>query len=191
MEPASPWDSVTRVSNTTASLQVVVNPPLRRGSKIHDRVFEALRDLQPDYARFVPWLAYPRLAVAELEPPHERADFVGLFADRSSHHRFSGGHQGPSVGFEFQHHAAMDVDHAKPGDLSGRSGNTGLELHARHRAARPERAGTGRILRASGELVYAGRLRGRIRQTPRIGAPLPGGLVRSAQRTRSRASPRT
>ena len=65
------WDSVTRVSNTTASLQVVVNPPLRRGSKIHDRVFEALRDLQPDYARFVPWLPYPRLAVAELEPPHD------------------------------------------------------------------------------------------------------------------------
>jgi hypothetical protein len=65
------WDSVTRVSNTTASLQVVVNPPLRRGSKIHDRVFAALHDLQPDYARFVPWLPYPRLAVAELEPPHD------------------------------------------------------------------------------------------------------------------------
>jgi hypothetical protein len=62
---------VARVSNTTASLQVVVNPPLRRGSKIHDRVFQALRDLQPDYARFVPWLPYPRLAVAELEPPHD------------------------------------------------------------------------------------------------------------------------
>ena len=65
------WDSVARVSHTTASLQVVVNPPLRRGAKIHDRVFEALRDLQPDYARFVPWLPYPRLAVAELEPPHD------------------------------------------------------------------------------------------------------------------------
>jgi hypothetical protein len=65
------WDSVARISNTTASLQVVVNPPLRRGSKIHDRVFQALRDLQPDYARFVPWLPYPRLAVAELEPPHD------------------------------------------------------------------------------------------------------------------------
>jgi hypothetical protein len=65
------WDSVARVSNTTASLQVVVNPPLRRGSKIHDRVFQALRDLQSDYARFVPWLPYPRLAVAELEPPHD------------------------------------------------------------------------------------------------------------------------
>jgi hypothetical protein len=62
---------VARVSHTTASLQVVVNPPLRRGARIHDRVFQALRDLQPDYARFVPWLPYPRLAVAELEPPHD------------------------------------------------------------------------------------------------------------------------
>jgi hypothetical protein len=65
------WESVVRVSNTTPSLQVVVNPPLRRGSKIHDRVFQALHDLQPDYARYVPWLPYPRLAVAELEPPHD------------------------------------------------------------------------------------------------------------------------
>ena len=67
--------SVARVSNTTASLQIVVNPPLRRGTRIHDRVFEALRDLQPDYARFVPWLPYPRLAVAELEPPHDGQTF--------------------------------------------------------------------------------------------------------------------
>jgi len=65
------WDSITRTSNTTASLQVVVNPPLRRGSKIHDRVLQALHDLQPDYARYVPWLPYPRLAVAELEPPRD------------------------------------------------------------------------------------------------------------------------
>src|SRR5437773_9151014 len=32
------WDKVERVLNTTATLQVVVNPPLRRGSPIHDRV---------------------------------------------------------------------------------------------------------------------------------------------------------
>jgi hypothetical protein len=38
------WDSVSRISGTTPSLQVVVNPPLRRGSKIHDRVFQAQRD---------------------------------------------------------------------------------------------------------------------------------------------------
>ncbi len=63
------WDKIARVSNTTATLQVVVNPPLRRGSPIHDRVFQALRELHCDYIRYVPWLPYPRLGVAELEPP--------------------------------------------------------------------------------------------------------------------------
>ena len=65
------WGEVERVSRTTATLQVVVNPPLRRGSAIHDAAFRALRDLQADYVRFVPWLPYPRLAVAELEPPRD------------------------------------------------------------------------------------------------------------------------
>lgn len=63
------WNKVLRESRTTATLQVVVNPPLRRGSPIHDRAFEALRKLGADYVRYVPWLPYPRLAVAELEPP--------------------------------------------------------------------------------------------------------------------------
>ena len=63
------WDKVTGVSKTTATLQVVVNPPLRRGTAIHDNAFKALRDLQADYVRYVPWLPYPRLGVAELEPP--------------------------------------------------------------------------------------------------------------------------
>jgi hypothetical protein len=65
------WDRVERVSRTTATLQVVVNPPLRRGSPLHDAAFRALRDLEADFVRFVPWLPYPRLAVAELEPPGE------------------------------------------------------------------------------------------------------------------------
>ena len=65
------WGEVERVSRTTATLQVVVNPPLRRGSAIHDAAFRALRDLQADLVRFVPWLPYPRLAVAELEPPRD------------------------------------------------------------------------------------------------------------------------
>lgn len=65
------WDAVDRVSRTTATLQVVVNPPLRRGSPIHDAAFRALRDLGADSVRFVPWLPYPRLAVAELEPPRD------------------------------------------------------------------------------------------------------------------------
>ena len=72
------WDKVITVSKTTPTLQVVVMPPLRRGSKIHDRVFEALLDLGAEDVRYVPWLPYPKLAVAELEPPthdHTSWDF--------------------------------------------------------------------------------------------------------------------
>ena len=68
-EVAVNWDKVMRVSKTTPTLQVVVNPPLRRGSPIHDRVFQALHDLEADNVRYVPWLPYPKLGVAELEPP--------------------------------------------------------------------------------------------------------------------------
>jgi len=62
------WNAVSRVSQTTPTLQVVVNPPLRRGSVIHDAAFRALHDLGADYVRYVPWLPYPKLAVAELAP---------------------------------------------------------------------------------------------------------------------------
>ena len=68
---AVPWDKVTRVSRTTPTLQVVVNPPLRRGGAVHDGAFNSLQDLQADYVRYVPWLPYPRLGVAELEPPRD------------------------------------------------------------------------------------------------------------------------
>jgi hypothetical protein len=65
------WDKTTGVSKTTPTLQVVVNPPLRRGSAIHDNAFKALRDLNADYVRYVPWLPYPKLGVAELEPTRD------------------------------------------------------------------------------------------------------------------------
>src|SRR5215467_7265873 len=65
------WDKVMRVSQTTPTLQVVVNPPLRRGTPVHDNAFQALHDLQADYVRYVPWLPYPKLGVAELEPPKD------------------------------------------------------------------------------------------------------------------------
>src|SRR5205807_5927268 len=57
------------VSKTTATLQVVVNPPLRPGSAIHDRVYSELQRSGADYVRYVPWLPYPKLGVAELQPP--------------------------------------------------------------------------------------------------------------------------
>ncbi len=48
---------------------MVVNPLLRRGSPIHDEAFKSLKETNADYVRYVPWHPYPRLAVAELEPP--------------------------------------------------------------------------------------------------------------------------
>jgi len=65
------WDRITRVSQTTPTLQVVVNPPLQRGTGVHDNAFKALHDLGADYVRYVPWLPYPKLAVAELQPPKD------------------------------------------------------------------------------------------------------------------------
>lgn len=65
------WDKVIRTTQTTPTLQVVVNPPLQRGTPVHDNAFKALHELGADYARYVPWLPYPKLGVAELEPPKE------------------------------------------------------------------------------------------------------------------------
>lgn len=70
--------AVMQPMRTTPTLQVVVNPLLRRGSPIHDAVFSALQQLGADYVRYVPWHPYPKLAVAELEPPangHTSWDF--------------------------------------------------------------------------------------------------------------------
>ena len=69
------WQSVERVSRSTPTLQVVVNPPLRRSSPVHDRAFEELRKLGADYVRYVPWLPYPKFGVAELEPPTAEKTF--------------------------------------------------------------------------------------------------------------------
>ncbi len=63
------WNKVTAQNKTTTTYQIVVNPPLRRGSAIHDRVYQEVQKLGADYVRYVPWLPYPKLGVAELEPP--------------------------------------------------------------------------------------------------------------------------
>ena len=63
------WDKVTVVSRTTPTLQVVVNPPLRPGQPLGVAAYKAVQELGADYVRYVPWLPYPRLGVAELEPP--------------------------------------------------------------------------------------------------------------------------
>lgn len=63
------WSKTVTVSKTTPTLQVVVNPMLLRGAKLHDGAFTALHDLGADYVRYVPWLPYPKQAVAELKAP--------------------------------------------------------------------------------------------------------------------------
>jgi hypothetical protein len=63
------WNKTVLVSRSTPTLQVVVNPMLNRGSSIHDGAFSAVKALGAEDVRYVPWLPYPRLAVAELEPP--------------------------------------------------------------------------------------------------------------------------
>jgi len=57
------------ISKSTPTLQVVVNPQLRPGEPLDIAAYKALRELGANYVRYVPWLPYPRLAVAELEPP--------------------------------------------------------------------------------------------------------------------------
>jgi hypothetical protein len=68
-EVTADWTKVIRISKSTPTLQVVVNPQLLRGAKLHDPSFAALHMLGADYVRYVPWLPYPRQAVAELSAP--------------------------------------------------------------------------------------------------------------------------
>ena len=63
------WNKVVLVSKSTPTLQVVTNPMLNPGAPIHDGSFAALKALGADYVRYVPWLPYPKIAVAELDPP--------------------------------------------------------------------------------------------------------------------------
>ena len=63
------WNKTVIISKSTPTLQVVVNPMTAPGSSLHDGTFTALKDLGADYVRYVPWLPYPKWAVAELDPP--------------------------------------------------------------------------------------------------------------------------
>ena len=69
------WDVIESTSKTTATLQLVENPKVRPSSPIHEKVFKALKDLEADYVRYVPWFPYPKMAVAELKRPTKRETF--------------------------------------------------------------------------------------------------------------------
>jgi len=63
------WWRTLAESKATLSIQVCVEPPMRRGLILHDQLFEALHNLDAELPRFQPRHLYPKLAVAELEPP--------------------------------------------------------------------------------------------------------------------------
>lgn len=63
------WQHTLRISQSTPTLQVVVNPMLSPGAPLHNGAFDAVKALGADYVRYVPWLPYPKMAVAELKPP--------------------------------------------------------------------------------------------------------------------------
>jgi len=96
------WHEVLRTNRTLPTLQVVATPVLRRDSPIHDQAFAALGALGCEQVRWVPWLPYPRLSVAALEPPSPGvtswdfaemdpmlADFMAAQAGRSTVVNFS------------------------------------------------------------------------------------------------------
>jgi hypothetical protein len=69
------WRSTVRRSQTILTTHLWTAPPLRRGSPVHDRAFQALRDLDADLVRFLPWFTHPRVSVPELRPPSESESF--------------------------------------------------------------------------------------------------------------------
>ena len=65
------WKSVEAVSKTSLTIQVCPEPPMRRGHPAGKNIYKSLRDMKVNYARLQPWYPYPKLGVAELEPPKD------------------------------------------------------------------------------------------------------------------------
>ena len=154
------WDKVITVSKSTPTLQVVVNPPLRRGSKIHDRVFQALHELGADYVRYVPWLPYPKLGVAELEPPKDGKTSWDFSLIDPMMEDLMNAQTGHTVIINFstipQWMFKTDKPVAYPSDPDQVTWNyeQGTEL------PRSQLEGSGGLLRPAGQLVHAGRIHG-------------------------------
>jgi hypothetical protein len=69
------WNDIASVSKASVSVEVCVEPPLRRGHPIHGKLFAALHNLGADYAHLQPYNVFPRLAVAELKAPTRHRTF--------------------------------------------------------------------------------------------------------------------
>ena len=95
------WNKTIYTSKTTPTLQLVENPMVRPGSSIHVATFKALKELGADYVRYVPWFPYPKMAVAELEPPtKDKTSWNFTYLD-STMQAFMGAMEGHSVVINF------------------------------------------------------------------------------------------
>jgi len=95
------WNKTIYTSKTTPTLQLVENPMVRPGSSIHLATFKALKELGADFVRYVPWFPYPKMAVAELEPPtKDKTSWNFTYLD-STMQAFMGATVGHSVVINF------------------------------------------------------------------------------------------
>ena len=69
IEISPQWSDIVGVSRASATIEVCVEPPLRRAHPIHDQLFAALKSLGADYAHYQPYSMFPRLAIVEPLPP--------------------------------------------------------------------------------------------------------------------------
>jgi len=95
------WNTIIATSKTTATLQVVENPALRPSSAIHENTFRALKDLDANYVRYVPWFPYPKMAVAELKRPTKDSTFWDFTYLDSTMEAFMNAQKGNSVVINF------------------------------------------------------------------------------------------
>ncbi|CAF1269332.1 unnamed protein product [Rotaria sp. Silwood1] len=64
------WSQYGFLLHTIPSLQIVTNPLVTAEfSPIHKQVFDNLAQLNAEYVRYAAWYPYPKMAVAELDPP--------------------------------------------------------------------------------------------------------------------------
>ena len=110
------WNKVKSVSKTTTTLQLVENPMVRPGSVMHNQTFAALKALGANYARYVPWFPYPKLAVAELKAPTKDSTFWDFRYLDSTMEAFMSATSGFS-GDQFQCDASLDVEDESHGQL--------------------------------------------------------------------------
>jgi len=64
------WTAHDYNLHTIPTLQLVTNPLVsRQFSPVSKEIFSNLKQLNAEYARYAVWFPYPKLAVAELDPP--------------------------------------------------------------------------------------------------------------------------